>query len=161
MSKKLKLSPDVAYMLGIYSYSECDAIGVISKEEAVSAKFLKLVMDKYGVEPNRILTEETEHGTLSYFYNSKLKKLFDRALERKAVIFKYKNGYSASYFAGIFDVAGGSGTREYYIKGLKKDDALLMEKLGFHTRWKGGRAYIMNGVSFVAFIKPFSARLRG
>jgi hypothetical protein len=158
MSKKLKLSPRVAYMLAIYSYSGSGAIGVMSKHEAVTARFLKLVMEEYGIEPNRILFEETEQGQLAYFYNSKLQKLFEKTLERKEVVFKYKNDYSAAYFAGIYDERGSKGSRQYCIEGLRADDSLLLERLGFHTKWKNRRAYITNGVTFIEFIRPFSAR---
>ena len=158
MAKKLKLNPDVAYMLGIYSYSGCDAIGVLSKEEAVTSKFLRLAMEHYGIEPTKVLFESTENGQMAYFYNSKLQKLFDKTLERKAVVFKYKNDYSAAYFAAIFDEKGSKGSRQYCLEGLKPDDALILERLGFHASWKNKRAYIKNGVSFIEFIKPFSAK---
>lgn len=159
MSAKLKLNPDVAYVMGIFAYNKGDAIGLVTKSDDVVAKFVKIVIKEFGIDTTRILITEEEGEQRAYFYNSKLKKLLQRALGRKEVTFKYKNAYSAGYFAGIFDVNGGKDMKGFFIKDMEKSDAFMLDKLGWITRKRGFKTYILSqkgGERFVDFIKEQS-----
>ncbi len=158
MSKKLKLNPRVAYFMGLYSTGKDKAVGITSEDGEVIAKFVKIAIDEFEVEPNKILFEQRGRAQRAYFYNSKLKKLLDNALERKSVTFKYKNDYAAGYVAGLFDIDGGKDGRGLFIKDYDDTDFLLIENLGFHTMAHGNKLYIKNARTFLDFIKKFTGR---
>jgi hypothetical protein len=158
MSKKLKLNPNVAYFLGIYAYSKGKAIGVASSSSTIIERFVKTAIDEFQIETNKILFEETDDGQIAYLYNTKLKKLLDKALERKETIFKYRNAYSGSYFAGIYDIKGGKDVHGVFIRDIVPSDDLLLERLDFHTIKRFGKTYLRSGVTFLSFIKPYSSK---
>jgi hypothetical protein len=161
MARKLKLNPKVSYVLGLYSYNKGKAIGIVTTNNEIISIFVKTAMDEFKIESNKILVEEgDENETKVYFYNSKIKKLMDNALERRDRLFKYRNAYSASYFAGIFDVVGGRDPKGLYLKDLDKRDAQLLEFLNFHTEARGSKTYIMNENTFASFIREFSQTVR-
>lgn len=145
MSAKLKLNPNVAYFLGLYAYSKGKPVGVASNNPEAIQRFTKIAMDEFEIEPNKILFDEKEGTQVAYFYNSKLKKLLERALRRKDVTFKYKNAYSASYLAGIYDVKGGKEPKGFiFFRDMDKSDSILIERLGWHTKKSGYRTYVVN-----------------
>jgi hypothetical protein len=158
MTKKLKLTPKVSYILGLYSCNKGSAIGIVTKSNEIAARFVKSAIDDFGIAPNKILVEEAEDEQKLYFYNSKLKKLFDRALDTKERLFKYKNDYSANYFAALFDVNGGKDPKGLFIKNLDEKDTSILDDLGFHTTVRGGKTYVLNSGLFLDFIKEFSIR---
>jgi hypothetical protein len=160
MARKLKLNPRVSYILGLYSYNKGRAIGIVTTNNEIVSIFVKTVMDEFKIEPNKILIEGEENETKVYFYNSKIKKLMDNALGRRDRLFKYRNAYSASYFAGIFDVTGGRDPKGLFMKDLDKLDVQLLEFLNFHTETRGSKTYIMNENTFASFIKEFSQTVR-
>ncbi len=159
MSKKLKLNPEVSYVLGMYAYSPSKAVGIVARNGDMLERFIKIVLKEFDIAPDRIQIQEEGSEHQAYFYNTKLKKLLDKALERKDKTFAYKNAYAASYLAGIFDAKGWKNEKGMFIKGLKHDDAILMERLGFHTRRKGMLTRLTNPSEFVNFIKQHSSLL--
>lgn len=161
MSKQLKLNPRVAYILGLYAYNKGSkaTIGVVTKSDEIVQTFVKTALDDFKILPNKILIEAEEDEIQAYFYNSKLKKLFDKALERRERLFKYKNDYSAGYFSGIFAIKGGADSYGLYIRDLDKGDAMLLEKIGFHTETRGSKTYIKNAKTFGIFLNEFKTKL--
>ncbi len=142
-------------MLGMYAQGTRERIGVTSKSEEVVEQFVKLAMEEFGVEPNRILFESNESGTNVFFYNSKLKRRFDQALERRERLFKYRNEYSGSYIAGMFDVGGGKDRAGLYFRRLDAVDALILEKLGIHTTGKT-HVRVRNAGALITLIMGYS-----
>lgn len=159
MTKKLKLNPKISYILGIYAYNKGKAIGVVTTNSEIITRFVKTAIEEFEIPSTKILVEEEDKEQKAYFYHSKLKKLFDRALDTRERIFKYKNDYSANYFAGIYDMIGGSDPKGLFLKGLEERDGQLLEYLNFHTVVRGSKTYILNENTFSNFIKEFSARL--
>ena len=66
--------------------------------DALIERFVKIAVQhlKYRCQ-NKILIKDLGKRKSAFFYNSKLRKLFDNALERKEKIFKYRNEYSSNY----------------------------------------------------------------
>ncbi len=160
MARKLKLNPKVSYILGLYSYNKVKGVGIVTTNNEIISIFVKTVLDEFKIEPNKILIEQEEKAITVYFYNSKIKKLMNNALERRDKLFKYRNAYSANYFAGIFDVIGGRDPKGLYLRDLDNRDAQLLEFLNFHTEARGSKTYIMNENTFASFIKEFSQTVR-
>lgn len=161
MAKKLKLTPRISYILGLYSCNRGKALGIVTTSEEVMERFVKTAMDEFEVEPSKVLVEGEDNEIKVYFYNSKLKKLFDNALGRRDKIFKYRNNYSANFFAGVYDANGGRDGKGLFIRNLENESVGVLEKLNFHTTASGFKTYIMNENTFASFIKDFSARLSG
>ena len=92
-------------MLGVYSANrkEIPYIGIKTESPSMIEKFIKIAIEELGVLPNKIMLDE--EGV--HFYNSKLKKLFEKALERRMKTLDTLNDYSGSYVAGLFDCSGG------------------------------------------------------
>ncbi len=158
MARKLKLNPKISYVLGVYAYNKGKAIGVVTHNDEIITRFVKVALDEFEIEPTKILIEEDDGEKRAYFYHSKLKKLFDKALETRERIFKYRNDYSANYFAGIFDMIGGRDPKGLFLKELEERDGQLLEFLNFHTKKNGSKTYIVNENTFASFIKEFSVR---
>ncbi len=155
MTQKLRLTPKTSYMLGMYVQGTRERIGVTSKSEEVVERFVKLAMDEFGVGPNRILFEQNDGATTAFFYNSKLKRRFDQALERRERLFKYRNEYSGNYIAGIFDMSGARDKAGLYFRRLEPVDALILEKLGIHTTGRA-RVRVTHAGELITLIREYS-----
>jgi hypothetical protein len=164
LSKRLKLDPDVCYFLALFEYSYSKTIrepiiGIESNNATTIENFIAFAVSKFKIEPNKIIIEGNENKNDGkskervFFYNSKLKKLMLKELERKEKIFKYKNDYSSNYLKGIYDSCGAQNKKGMFINGLKADDAAIMERLGFHTNDIADKSYIINKNEFLKFIK--------
>jgi len=158
LSTRLKINPRIAYFLGLFEYNYSynlnePIIGIMSRKKEIVEEFISIAINELEIEPNKIIVEHAKEFDKIYFYNSKLKKLIKRVLERKMHIFKYKNEYSANYLKGIYDAAGGIDKKGVYLLNLKNDDMLVMENLGFHTMQNGSKSYLINKNTFLEFIK--------
>lgn len=145
-------------MLGIFQCNPDNEVGVVTESHELVQKFAKLLIEEFGVEPNKILIQELGERTSVMTYNSRIKKLFNAALERKLKTYKWKNEYSANYVAGLFDCIGGVDKQGVYLKNLSQSDGMLLENLQFHTFQKGLKSYFVNANTFIAFIKDYSLR---
>ncbi len=158
MTNRIRLTERLSYMLGLYECSKrSDAsVSMSSKKDELVQNFTQMAVDDLGVEPNRIILEGAGSVTTVKFYNSGVRKLFEKTLQRKAAVFKYRNAYSASYIAALYDCKGGRDSHGTYIDGIKTDTIIVLERLGFHTAQRNARIYIRNGDDFVTFIKDRS-----
>ena len=162
MTKRLEINPDVSYLLAIHKCNKGkeSSISVSTENDEILERFVRIAIYGLGIESNKILIEKQGEKTIATIYNSKLRKLLDSALERREKIFKYKNDYSANYFAGLFDCNGGVGRNSLYIKGIDKLDGILLERIGFHTTTNKENCYIKNSNQFIMFIEPYSIMLK-
>jgi hypothetical protein len=157
MSKRLKLTPRISYLLGIYACNKGgQALQVITGINGIAEKFAKLSVEDLEIPPNNMLSEKMDRKERVFFYNSKIRKLFDRALERKEHLFKYKNPYSANYFAALFDCNGGRDRKSLYIRAMDPVDYRLLENLGIHCTQDGGKTRIASAKTFAEFVKGTS-----
>lgn len=159
MTKKLPMSPDVSYMLGVYNCNSSNSsVGVSTTSNELVERFVQIAVFNLGIKPDYIDISKDDRYIEATINNSKLKKLFDNALEKRDRTFKYKNEYSASYFAGIFDCRGAIDNKGIFLSHIGAYDAVLLERIGFHTRTSSGKTYIKNDKEFIAFIAPFSIK---
>ncbi len=160
MTTKLKLNPDICYLLGIFSGDRPERSGpikLLTRNERMLERFVSIFVTQLDVKPNKFLIKEQDEGLLEAdLYHSKLKRLFEAALKRRLMVFRWPNEYSANYLAGIFDSNGGLDNKGLYIRRLSLVDSQLMENLGIHTSQKGAKSYIRNASAFIALIKSFS-----
>jgi hypothetical protein len=160
MSKKLAMSPDMSYMLGICSYgSEEPSIRVTSRNQEVIERFIRIAISELGIEPQKIVIGEEAEGSdlhSALFYHSTAKRLMKKALEEREQLFKYKNDYAGSYLAGLFD-ARGHGSPKGIMTGVRDmTDIIVLERLGFRVNRSGK---VQNPNDYLKFITPYSATL--
>jgi hypothetical protein len=131
MTKKLAISPDVSYMLGIYCCNNSyDSICLSTASNELVARFVKIAVLELGTKPEFMSIDKEEDFTNVTINNSKLKKLLENALK------------------GIF------------IKHMKSYDAILLERIGFHTTGSSGKIYIKKALDFIMFIAPYSIKAK-
>ncbi len=162
MSKKLKLSPSISYLLGMYgkcAQERSASIAMTSSNASAIEKAVKISMDELGISPNKLLITEFDDITRVMFYNSKLRKLFDDALSRKMKIFKHPNDYAAEYIAGMFDAIGAIAHTGMYLSNIDPGDYMIIDTLGIHILQKGNRYYIINESMFTLLISKYSMKL--
>ena len=164
MARKMPLSPDTSYMLGLYRCGPGSSRSICLQTDSnmLVERFVRIAVMELGTKTYSIAVKKTGKGTRAEISNSKLKKLMDKALSERDRLFRYRNEYSGSYFGAIFDCSGGTDGKRVYLD-ADPMDAIILERLGFHTGRSRGRCYIRNSVEFIEFISPFSiaARLPG
>ncbi len=160
MARKLGLNPDTSYMLGAYNCNaEKSSLYVATTSKELVERFVRIAVS-LGTKPESVLITKEDYLTKATITNSKLKKLLDSALEKREKIFKYKNEYSASYFAAMFDCNGSADNKGVFIAGMKPYDSIILERLGFHTTTSSGKCYIRKALDFMMFIAPFSIKAK-
>jgi hypothetical protein len=160
MARKLSLSPDTSYLLGICNCNiDRSSISVATASNELVQRFVRIAVS-LGTNLDAIQIKKEGYVSTVSIKNSKLKKLLDSALEKREKIFKYKNEYSASYFAAMFDCNGVADNRGVFIRGMKTYDSIILERIGFHTTTSSGKCYIRKALDFMMFIAPFSIKAR-
>ena len=148
-------------MLGMYSCNVGEAISIESKLPNIIERFTQIALQDLEIEPTKLLIKESGNAIIVMFYNSRVRRFFDKSLERREHIFKYKNEYAAAYLAGVFDsngIFGYKGREGAYLKKLDLANQMLLERLGFHTS-SGKVLEIKNTREYIALIKAYSAKL--
>ena len=159
MTRKLGISPDVSYMLGICNGNRSASLISVATASTELVQRLVRIAVSLGTNLDAIQIKKEGYVSIVSIKNSKLKKLLDNALDKRERIFKYKNEYSASYFAAMFDCRGGADNRGIFIM-MKPYDSIILERIGFHTATSSGKCYIRKGLDFMMFIAPFSIKAK-
>ncbi len=146
-------------MLGIFRCNRGKRIELVSSYDDLIARFAKLAMDEFGIEPNKIIIDSEGKVKKTFFYNSTMVKRFDKALERRVNIFKYANAYSGNYFAALFDCNGGKDGKGIFLRGTDDADEMVLERLNIHTDKRGSKIYFANPAPFITLIKDYSLRI--
>ncbi len=142
---KIKLTPFLSYVFALWKNNRYrEGVGVCGD---IAGLFAKLCLE------HNITARMLYKKDCVYFYHSKLKKFFVELEKYRLQRFKYINDYSASYFAGLFEV-GGFDENGVYVIGDDVDD-LILQNLRFYTFKIKNKIYIKKWLMFVKFIKPF------
>jgi hypothetical protein len=149
---KIKLTPELSYVIGLWRKSRCaEGLGVRG-ERAVLEVFSKEALDRGLTTPEKMLTDEDK----VYFYHTAYRKFFQEVEKEQLERFKYLNEYAANYLAGIFDASGAIDERGVVtIGGTTKQDEMMLLRLGFVTKRRSERLIIERPVVFLAFIKNY------
>lgn len=149
---KIKLSPELAYVIGLWRKRRSfEGLGV-KGDESLLQTFSQEALDRQLTTSDKLLTTEDK----VYFYHTAYRKFFQEVEEEQLERFKYLNEYSANYLAGMFDAAG-----EVTEKGVvmihrcNQQDELLFLRLGFQTRKVSDRMILERPLVFLAFIKNY------
>lgn len=146
---KIKLSPDMSYIIGLWKYNRTrEGIGIVGGEEERMA---------FSAAALRAGLAEASHlqlrGDRVFFYHTAYRNFFDLTLERQDEAFCHLNDYAAAFFGGLFDAVGGVREGIPYLMRCDKKDEMALLRLGFRLERAGGVAAVMPGAMFLKFIK--------
>ncbi len=150
---KIKLTPELSYLIGLWSrVRSAEGLGIEASKE-LQQLFAQQALAQKVAESDKLLFEE---GKI-YLYHGKYRKFFQEIEQEKLERYKYINEYSASYLAGAFDAAGGISEQGIvYLSKFGNSDELLLSRLGFPARRIDGRLAIGRPRAFLAFIKNYT-----
>jgi len=148
---RIKMTPKLAYLIGMWKGRKIPRGIGIRGSGRIREIFLKGAMEVLGVPPEKLQMDEKE----IYFYHSAYRKFFEETEKNEVDIFRKKNNYSASYLAGMFDSCGGVERDTPYLVRASYQDQMLLELLGFRTRFTRGKLVILTPREFIIFVKDF------
>ncbi len=165
---KFTMSPVRAYLLGLWkSRRTKEGVGVEGRAELCEA-FLQLCLQEKLCQPDKVQYREERREAdgkagigpphKCFFYNTALRTWLDEELKKREERLKYRNGFAASYFAGVFDARGGwadstSGVRMPFLSGDRTDEIVLL-RLGFRVKKERGKLAILSD-DFYNWIVPY------
>lgn len=155
---KIKLSPELAYVIGFWRKRRTyEGLGIKGEKDKLEI-FSKDVIDLELTTSDKLLTEENR----VYFYHTAYRRFFQDVIENQLERFKYINDYAANYLAGLFDSVGGITDKGIvYLEKCRRDDELMMLRLGFSCRMKEGKMVLEKPLGFLAFIKNYVKIFKG
>ena len=133
--------------------------------------FLQLCLQEKFCQPDKVqYREERREATglagkagmgplhRCFFYNTAIRAWLDSEMKKREERLKYKNGFAASYFAGVFDARGGwadstSGARMPFLSGDRTDEIVLL-RLGFRVKKERGKLAILSE-DFYSWVVPY------
>lgn len=149
----MKLTPELSYLIGLWSKRRCmEGLGIAAGKE-LQQVFAQQVLEHKLTTPDKLLSDE---GKI-YFYHGKYRKFFQEIEAEKLERYKYVNEYSANYLAGVFDAAGGINERGIvYLERFGVSDELLLLRLGFPVKKMDGKLAMGRPRAFLALIKNYT-----
>ncbi len=151
---KIKLTPELCYMAGLFSKSSHKSknfVSISTTKEELKERFVEIAIKNLMVEPTKIIVGSDEDKSIG-FYHSRIAKQLQNVVSRETFIFKKINNFSKSYVAGMFDISGHIRLGNIEISHIKLDDAFMLENLGVHTK---GDA-VLNTQKFIDLIRDSS-----
>ncbi|QLJ53045.1 MAG: hypothetical protein Sv326_0870 [Candidatus Fermentimicrarchaeum limneticum] len=146
---RIKMTPELAYLIGLWKGRRVPSgIGIRGSGE-IREIFLKEIMKTLKIPPEKIQMTDRD----VYFYHSAYRTFFEGAEKNQIDVFRKRNRYSSSYVAGMFDSCGGVEGDTPYLARASYKDQMLLELLGFRTRFIKGRLAIMTPREFIVFVK--------
>lgn len=156
---KLKLTPSICYMAGLFSRNkqkEKGAVGIQTGISELEQKFVEIALNEYGIDPKKIIIEEDDRGNRHVlFYHSRVSKQLKDITAREVHLFKKKDSLSSNYVAGMFDGGGHVTHTTITVSPISSSDAFMLQNLGIHT--KGNN--ILNIGNFISLVKGHSVLL--
>ncbi len=156
---RIRINPDASYMLGLFHCAKSNgSIEIETRNEKVIERFAAIAVNYFKVAPEKIRISKNEATNTASIPSIRVKRMLSKAMEEREHIFKYRNEYSASYFAALSDMCSNENKEGFYLYKIDATDEIILERIGFHTKHEKGRCYIRNAKEFKAFVKQFSAR---
>ena len=149
---KIKLTPELSYIIGLWRKSRCpEGLGVWGGRSVLEV-FSKEALDRGLTTSDKMLSGDDK----VYFYHTAYRKFFQEIEKEQLERFKYLNEYAANYLAGMFDASGSIDEKGVVsIRGATKQDEMMLLRLGFVTKRRAERLIIERPVLFLAFIRNY------
>lgn len=156
---KLSMSESRAYLLGLWkSRRTKSGVGVEGRRELCEI-FLKACLDEGLCQPDKVKFIENlkEEYDSCLFYNSAVRAWLQDEEKKREGRLRFKNGFAANYFAGVFDAKGGfidvKGKEFCYFFGDRQDEIVLL-RLGFRAKREGGKIAVLSE-DFYGWLHPY------
>lgn len=149
---KIKLTPELAYLIGFWKKRQTsEGLGIYGNEKQLEL-FTKEILDQKIAAPEKLMAKEDSVLT----HNTAYRKFFDEVEGEELERFKYLNEYAASYLAGIFDSVGLIDEKGIVrITKFRSSDEMLFLRLGFNPKKTKEGAVVGKPRAFLAFIKNY------
>ena len=155
---KIKLTPELSYVIGLWRKSRTQEGLGVQGEKAVLEVFTKEALDQQLTTPDKMLSEDDK----VFFYHTSFRKFFQQIEKEQLERFRYLNEYAANYLAGMFDSAGKIDEKGIVgLFGLTRQDEILLLRLGFNTRKRGVVHVVERPLVFLTFIKNYVKIFKG
>ncbi|MDE1856191.1 MAG: hypothetical protein KGH49_03080 [Candidatus Micrarchaeota archaeon] len=154
-----RLSPEICYIAGLAGKTkqgERSMVGINTTIDEMIENFVEVAM-KLGVEPKKIIIEDTRGIRHAYFFHSKIAKQIRDILAKETKVFRHKNEFAAMFLAGMFDANGKIRNGSISIGGMSPADRLVIENLGMRTK----DSKILDAKKFAEFVGERSVILGG
>lgn len=146
---KIKLTPEVSYLVGLWKHCRTrEGIGIVGSED-MRTTFLSRAMTLGVADAAKV---KWEAGSV-YFFHSAYRTFFDEVLKEEVERFCHANDYAAAFLAGLFDGNGGAEEGKAYLSKWDKNDEMVLMRLNFKTFKADGRLWIGPADVFLKFIK--------
>ncbi len=146
---KIKFSPGLAYVLGVWcGRGTKEGVGVEGQDELRSA-FLTSCFSLGYASPDKVQIRERS----VHFYHSALKAGLQKLKSERVEKLRYRNDYSSSYFAGLFDAVGGFDSGKPVFAFSDKMDEIVLLRLGFRVKKAGRKLIVISDRELLSFIK--------
>ena len=147
---KIKLTPELSYLIGFWKELRTkEGIGIRADYDRL-AVFSKTVLDLKLTEPGKLLHGEDK----VYFYHSAYRKFFQEVVRNEIDRYKYRNDYSASFLAGLFDAVG--DLELACIRKYSRMDSMVLNNLNFFSREDKNCLFLTRPERFYLYILPFT-----
>ncbi len=148
---KIPLTPHIAYIIGLWKHRRTkEGIGVEGSREACQVFASELVANGMA-KPEEIRVEEGKVFT----YHSAYRAFFDEVLKDEGGRFRYKNDFSANFFAGMFDSVGGEKEGKTYFAFADNADEMALLRLNWRAIRTGKTLWVGPSDEFKAWMQPF------
>jgi hypothetical protein len=148
---KIRLSPELSYVIGLWGYSKSEkGIGTRGSDELIEA-FIQSCLALKLTEIKKIIYAENE----ALFYNSAMQKFFAQVWGKRPERFKYGNDYAAAYLAGVFDAVGDISGGKLALRHIDVVDKTLLANLRMHPSEGRGGVVVGKDKAFLKFISPY------
>jgi len=154
---KIKLTPELSYIIGLWIHYKVEKGIGIRSDEATLMNFATACLDLGIAVPGKLLYGENE----VFFYNSAIRKFFDKVESERIERFKYGNDYASAYLAGLFDSLGSVERGRVCMKNLDIFDKNLLDNLRMFPKNAGRFTIIGKDKAFLKFISPYVKKNRG
>ncbi len=152
MAMKIKLTPPVSYLIGLWKHCRTrEGIGIVGSE-SMRTTFLSRAMAVGIADASKV---KWETSTV-FFFHSAYRTFFDEVLAAQTERFCHANDYAAAFLAGIFDGNGGVQEGKVYLEKWDKNDEIILLRLNFKTTKAGGKLWIGPADVFLKFIKNWT-----
>jgi len=149
---KLRLSPTLSYLIGMWKHSRTrEGIGIVGNDNMKTA-FLAKVVEAQLTPADQVKVEENA----VFFYHTAYRAFFDEIVKEQVDRFCHANDFAAAFLAGWFDAVGGIEAGKVYLTKWDKQDEMVLLRLNFQTEKADKRLWVGPAEMFLKFIKNWS-----
>jgi hypothetical protein len=148
---KLRLSPTLSYLIGLWKHSRTrEGLGIVGNE-AMRTAFLSKVIEAGLTPADKVVVEDNA----AYFHHTAYRAFFEQIIKEETERFCHANDFSAAFLAGLYDSNGGTEKGKLYLGKWDQHDEMVLLRLNFMAAKAGGRLWVGPADVFLKFTKEW------